>query len=85
MSGTPALSAMDSKVKMLDLEVIVVTLSIFETGFAQKRYPNGTFSFTDPINCSPNDNSNQACSLQSTNTNGFYESSSWEYSWYVLL
>ncbi|KAF5322756.1 hypothetical protein D9619_001318 [Psilocybe cf. subviscida] len=54
------------------------------TSFMQKRYPNGTFSFQNPINCSPNDNSTtRACSLEGTNVNGFYESSSWEYSWYA--
>ncbi|KAF9055676.1 glycoside hydrolase family 92 protein [Panaeolus papilionaceus] len=53
-------------------------------GFAQKRYPNGTFAHTDPINCSPNDkNGTRPCSLQGSNVNGFYESSSWEYSWYA--
>ncbi|KII92737.1 glycoside hydrolase family 92 protein [Plicaturopsis crispa FD-325 SS-3] len=53
-------------------------------GFAQKRYPNGTFAYTDPIDCSPNDSdTNRECSLQGDNTNGFYESSSWEYSWYA--
>ncbi|KAJ3502040.1 hypothetical protein NLJ89_g9066 [Agrocybe chaxingu] len=50
-------------------------------GFFQKRYPNGTFAFQNPINCSPNDrNQSRPCSLQGTNVNGFYESSSWEYS-----
>ncbi|KAH7913252.1 glycoside hydrolase family 92 protein [Hygrophoropsis aurantiaca] len=53
-------------------------------GFMQKRYSNGTFYYTDPINCSPQDSDqNRECSLQPDNTNGFYESSSWEYSWYV--
>ncbi|GLB37025.1 putative glycoside hydrolase family 92 protein [Lyophyllum shimeji] len=53
-------------------------------GFMQKRYSNGTFAFTDPVNCSPNDrNQSRPCSLQGTNVNGFYESSSWEYSWYA--
>ncbi|KAF8971120.1 glycoside hydrolase family 92 protein [Flammula alnicola] len=41
------------------------------TGFAQKRFSNGTFSFQDP-----------ECSLQGDNISGFYEASSWEYSWY---
>ncbi|KAF7357737.1 Glycoside hydrolase family 92 protein [Mycena venus] len=49
-------------------------------GFAQKRYPSGKFNFTDPKHCSPVDNVTTECSLQSDNTNGFYESSSWEYS-----
>ncbi|THH00763.1 hypothetical protein EW026_g1813 [Hermanssonia centrifuga] len=53
-------------------------------GFAQKRLMNGTFVFSDPIWCSPQDNSTtRSCSLQDDNTNGFYESSSWEYSWFV--
>lgn len=53
-------------------------------GFAQKRYPNGTFAYTNPIDCSPNDkNDTRPCSLQGNNVNGFYESSSWEYSWYA--
>jgi len=53
-------------------------------GFMQKRYPNGTFAFTSPVDCSPNDkNSSRPCSLQSSNVNGFYESSSWEYSWFA--
>ncbi|KAL9711479.1 hypothetical protein Ac2012v2_004550 [Leucoagaricus gongylophorus] len=53
-------------------------------GFMQKRYSNGTFFFNNPIDCSPKDkNDTRACSLQSNNQNGFYESSSWEYSWYA--
>jgi putative alpha-1,2-mannosidase len=54
------------------------------SGFAQKRFPNGTFSFQDPANCSPRDSDDsRACSLQWSNQNGFYESSSWEYSWFA--
>ncbi|KAH8994062.1 glycoside hydrolase family 92 protein, partial [Lactarius akahatsu] len=53
-------------------------------GFMQKRFPNGTFAVVDPVACSPNDpRPNRECSLQSDNTIGFYESSSWEYSWFV--
>ncbi|KAF8902926.1 glycoside hydrolase family 92 protein [Gymnopilus junonius] len=53
-------------------------------GFAQKRFSNGTFAFTDPLDCSPLDNStSRSCSLQGDNTVGFYEASSWEYSWYA--
>ncbi|OJA12651.1 hypothetical protein AZE42_08696 [Rhizopogon vesiculosus] len=52
-------------------------------GFMQKRYSNGTFYYTDPIGCSPRATTTQDCSLQQDNTNGFYESSSWEYSWYA--
>lgn len=56
----------------------------FDSGFAQKRYSNGTFFYTDPIDCSSNDKDNtRECSLQGDNVVGFYESSSWEYSWYV--
>jgi putative alpha-1,2-mannosidase len=51
----------------------------------QKRFPNGTFAPGDPVDCSPNDKqlSTRQCSLQSGNTVGFFESSSWEYSWFV--
>ncbi|KAJ7072819.1 glycoside hydrolase family 92 protein [Mycena amicta] len=52
-------------------------------GFSQKRYSNGKFNFTDPTHCSPVDTTTTECSLQSDNTNGFYESSSWEYSWFA--
>ena len=44
---------------------------------------NGTFTFTDPVACSPIDNVSRSCSLQDDNVVGFYESSSWEYSWCV--
>lgn len=50
----------------------------------QKRLPNGTFLYTDPTDCSPIDNSSRSCSLQDDNVVGFFESSSWEYSWYVV-
>ncbi|KAL0956653.1 hypothetical protein HGRIS_002785 [Hohenbuehelia grisea] len=54
------------------------------TGFSQKRFMNGSFAFQNPINCSPNDkNDTRPCSLQGNNINGFYESSSWEYSWFA--
>ncbi|KAA1471821.1 glycoside hydrolase family 92 protein [Dentipellis sp. KUC8613] len=53
-------------------------------GFMQKRFSNGSFAFTSPVDCSPNDkNDSRACSLQENNVVGFYESSSWEYSWFV--
>ncbi|KAF9527365.1 glycoside hydrolase family 92 protein [Crepidotus variabilis] len=53
-------------------------------GFSQKRYSNGTFFYNDPTHCSPKDSDpDRACSLQGNNLNGFYESSSWEYSWYA--
>ena len=50
----------------------------------QKRKPDGSFTFTNPVDCSPNDNdTSRECSLQADNEVGFYESSSWEYSWFV--
>ncbi|OBZ71008.1 hypothetical protein A0H81_09134 [Grifola frondosa] len=53
-------------------------------GFMQKRFSNGTFVYTDPVDCSPNDNdTSRDCSLQDDNISGFYESSSWEYSWFA--
>ncbi|KZV68558.1 glycoside hydrolase family 92 protein [Peniophora sp. CONT] len=53
-------------------------------GFMQKRRPDGSFAFQDPANCSPKDNdTSRECSLQGDNENGFYESSSWEYSWFA--
>lgn len=55
-------------------------------GFMQKRFSNGTFYNTDPVDCSPKDTrSSRECSLQEDNQSGFYESSSWEYSWWVSL
>lgn len=54
------------------------------TNFVQKRNSNGTFVGSDPITCSPVDpNPARPCSLQSTNTAGVYETSSWEYSFYA--
>jgi putative alpha-1,2-mannosidase len=53
-------------------------------GFMQKRFPNGTFAPGDPADCSPEDQQqSRECSLQSDNTVGLYESSSWEYSWFA--
>ena len=54
-------------------------------GFMQKRFPNGAFAPGDPVACSPNDKqlSTRQCSLESGNTVGFFEASSWEYSWFV--
>ncbi|KAJ7451768.1 glycoside hydrolase family 92 protein [Mycena galericulata] len=52
-------------------------------GFAQKRYSDGTFNYTNPTFCSPVDNVTTECSLQPDNIIGFYESSSWEYSFYA--
>ncbi|KAF7969869.1 hypothetical protein HWV62_25649 [Athelia sp. TMB] len=53
-------------------------------GFAQKRFMNGSFAYTDPVDCSNKDtDTSRECSLQGDNLVGFYESSSWEYSWYA--
>lgn len=72
-----------SAVKNLSLCVCCVT-QIVVSGFMQKRFSNGTFAVVDPVACSAQDpESNRECSLQSDNTVGFYESSSWEYSWFV--
>lgn len=60
------------------------TNCIRHAGFMQKRFPNGTFATGDPADCSPKDQQqSRECSLQSDNTVGFYESSSWEYSWFA--
>ncbi|KAF9028902.1 hypothetical protein BDZ89DRAFT_1065801 [Hymenopellis radicata] len=53
------------------------------TGFAQRRYPNGTFAFSSPDACSPVDPVGHSCARGSDNNVGFYESSSWEYSFYA--
>lgn len=54
------------------------------TNFVQKRSPNGTFVYTDPVACSPVDTDpGRPCSLQATNTQGMYETSAWEYSFYA--
>ncbi|EJD52455.1 glycosyl hydrolase [Auricularia subglabra TFB-10046 SS5] len=53
-------------------------------GFMQKRFADGTFKNLDPVDCSPLDkNNSRPCSLTQDNTNGFYESSSWEYSFFA--
>ncbi|KAH9946931.1 glycoside hydrolase family 92 protein [Amylocystis lapponica] len=53
-------------------------------GFSQKRFTNGSFAYTDPIDCSPADTSTtRQCSLTDGNEVGFYESSSWEYSYFA--
>ncbi|KAI0634493.1 glycoside hydrolase family 92 protein [Trametes polyzona] len=52
-------------------------------GFVQPRFFNGTFGFTDPIHCSPNDHSGQTCFLFNQNFDGFYESSPTVYSQFV--
>lgn len=53
-------------------------------GFIQKRRPDGSFAFEDPVNCSPKDNdTSRECSLQGDNESGGYESSLWELSWFA--
>ncbi|KAI0658157.1 glycoside hydrolase family 92 protein [Cubamyces menziesii] len=56
--------------------------SIFQ-GMVQPRFVNGSFGFTDPKHCSPNDNSGENCFLFNTNFDGFYESSPIVYSQFV--
>ncbi|MBW0474806.1 hypothetical protein O181_014521 [Austropuccinia psidii MF-1] len=53
-------------------------------GFFQKRWGNGTFFKIDPAACSPKDkNPNRQCFLDWGADTGFYESSSWEYSYFA--
>ncbi|KAJ7705451.1 glycosyl hydrolase family 92-domain-containing protein [Mycena rosella] len=52
-------------------------------GFAQRRYPNGTFAFSPPNACSPVDPVSHSCARGTDNDVGFYESSSWEYSFFA--
>ncbi|KAJ7604653.1 glycosyl hydrolase family 92-domain-containing protein [Roridomyces roridus] len=53
------------------------------SGFAQRRYPNGTFAFSPPNACSPIDPVSHSCARGTDNDVGFYESSSWEYSFFA--
>ncbi|KAF7377608.1 Glycoside hydrolase family 92 protein [Mycena sanguinolenta] len=53
------------------------------SGFAQRRYPNGTFAFSPPNACSPVDPVSHSCARGTDNDVGFYESSSWEYSFFA--
>ncbi|KAF9562100.1 hypothetical protein CPC08DRAFT_688216 [Agrocybe pediades] len=53
------------------------------TGFAQRRYPNGTFAFSPPDACSPVDPTPHSCARGTDNDVGFYESSSWEMSFFA--
>lgn len=41
----------------------------------QPRFVNGSFGFTDPRHCSPNDPTGSTCFLFNQNFDGFYESS----------
>ena len=59
------------------------TVLAWPAGFMQKRFANGTFATEDPADCSPRDQQKRVCTLESDNTVGFYESSSWEYSWFA--
>jgi len=52
-------------------------------GFAQRRYQNGTFAFSDPVECSPVDPTPHSCARGTDNDSGFYESSSWEMSFFA--
>ncbi|KAJ7750399.1 glycosyl hydrolase family 92-domain-containing protein [Mycena maculata] len=52
------------------------------SGFIQRRYTNGTFAFSDPTACSPV-NDDFSCARGTDNDIGFYESSSWEYSFFA--
>ncbi|KAI0649687.1 glycoside hydrolase family 92 protein [Trametes meyenii] len=52
-------------------------------GMVQPRFANGSFGFTDPSHCSPNDHSGDNCFLFNTNFDGFYESSPVVYSQFV--
>ncbi|TFK37101.1 glycosyl hydrolase family 92-domain-containing protein [Crucibulum laeve] len=53
------------------------------TGFAQRRYANGTFAFSPPDACSPVDPTPHSCARGTDNNVGFYESSSWEMSFFA--
>ncbi|KAH9835013.1 glycoside hydrolase family 92 protein [Rhodofomes roseus] len=44
-------------------------------GMMQPRFLNGTWNYTDPRHCSPNDPTQSTCYLTPTNVDGFYESS----------
>lgn len=52
-------------------------------GFSQRRYQNGTFAFSDPVACSPIDPTPHSCARGTDNNVGFYESSSWEMSFFA--
>ncbi|KAI0082118.1 hypothetical protein K474DRAFT_1741752 [Panus rudis PR-1116 ss-1] len=53
------------------------------TGFAQRRFANGTFAFSPPDACSPVDPTPHSCARGTDNNVGFYESSSWEMSFFA--
>ncbi|KAL1718177.1 glycoside hydrolase family 92 protein [Schizophyllum commune] len=53
------------------------------TGYVQKRLENGTFVYTSPDACSPVDSGSHSCARGDDNDTGFYESSSYEYSFWA--
>ncbi|KAL1688597.1 glycoside hydrolase family 92 protein [Schizophyllum commune] len=53
------------------------------TGYVQKRLENGTFVYTPPDACSPVDSGSHSCARGDDNDTGFYESSSYEYSFWA--
>ncbi|KAI0672078.1 glycoside hydrolase family 92 protein [Trametes maxima] len=53
------------------------------TGFAQPRFANGTFNFTDPRHCSVHDPLQSTCFLNAQNKDGFYEGAPIVYSQYA--
>ncbi|KAJ7601123.1 glycosyl hydrolase family 92-domain-containing protein [Mycena floridula] len=53
------------------------------TGYAQRRFTNGTFAFSSPDACSPIDPVGHSCARGTDNNVGFYESSSWEMSFFA--
>ncbi|TRM60423.1 glycoside hydrolase family 92 protein [Schizophyllum amplum] len=52
-------------------------------GYVQKRLENGTFKYTAPDACSPVDSGSHSCARGDDNDTGFYESSSYEYSFWA--
>ncbi|KAJ3572733.1 hypothetical protein NP233_g2897 [Leucocoprinus birnbaumii] len=52
-------------------------------GYAQRRFPNGSFAFSSPDACSPIDPVGHSCARGDDNNVGFYESSSWEMSFFA--
>ncbi|KAG5341467.1 hypothetical protein C0989_010224 [Termitomyces sp. Mn162] len=53
------------------------------SGFLQRRFQNGTFAFSPPNACSPVDPVSHSCARGTDNDVGFYESSSWEMSFFA--
>ncbi|KAG6916990.1 hypothetical protein DXG01_004334 [Tephrocybe rancida] len=53
------------------------------SGFLQRRLQNGTFAFSPPNACSPVDPVGHSCARGTDNNVGFYESSSWEMSFFA--